>query len=117
MEQIIKHMLNRGLSMGWRGWADMVADRHEALDALRKSAAFMMNRKLGQGWRGWRAAHESAAKRELAMRGVTRFINRGSARLRGRQAAWSDSSHSSRRCGAAWAICSIATCPRAGTAG
>ena len=88
-------MLNRGLSMGWHGWMEMVEERHEAIGLLRKGVGFMQNRGLAIGFNGWMDAYAGQLGLDLSRRAMARAIkyllNKGLARgFNGIKAIWDE---------------------------
>eukprot|EP00966_Prymnesium_polylepis_P019185 442060-Prymnesium_polylepis.1 len=102
-------MLNRGLSRGWLGWQEMLAERASAIEAMRRGLLFMqnssivfamrrwrkciagdaalarglkhmLNRCLSRGWLGWQEMlAERAAAMEAMRRGLLFMVNRQAA--------------------------------------
>ena len=94
----LKHMMNRGLSKGWRGWEAMMTERREAMDLMRRGLSFMVNAQLVAAFNSWRGVDSGA---QIAQRGLLHMLHRES--LRGFR-AWVQHFHTSRARGASRSV-------------
>ena len=76
MRRSLGHLINRGLSRGWRGWLMMVAGRAAALQLMRRGVRFMMNRKLAKGWMAL-SGRRGQSKPDLLSRALRHLMLRG----------------------------------------
>ena len=74
----LKHMMNRELSKGWRGWFAMYEEKMRKLQSMRESLRYFMNRELAKGWNGWFALYQDAVRARASMGGaIKHMLNRG----------------------------------------
>eukprot|EP00966_Prymnesium_polylepis_P171149 3956328-Prymnesium_polylepis.1 len=102
-------MLNSGLSRGWAGWQEMLAERAAAMEAMRRGLMFMSNGKLAMCFNTWLLAiqrrTDDPIKDEVMSRALRHLINRNMSRgmlcwasmwresCRTREAMWRSMSH------------------------
>ena len=68
MARALKHLLNRELSRGWKGWHTQWVEAARKREAMKRSLKHMFNRELSRGFGAWVLMADERRERMKIMR-------------------------------------------------